>query len=701
MDSSDQDHFDRARFATILRNLNRDRIPSFASAIRYSGHPSTGIIDVPSTPRPVSCRLLSHITCGSYNAIFKVLFADGTLWVLKVPASGHGQCWNAPASEALTSEAFTMRLIRRETTIPVPEVFAFDASLENDLGCPFILMEMIHGKSLSDVWFDQGLSHAKREQIRIRSLQGIAEAMAQLNTLTFSQGGSLLFDAKGDVVGIGSSNIVDLEAQYANMRSKDYDNTMAYCQTGPFSDPQSYLLSLIGNRKGNREPNIVEQGAYKLLRLFIEWTFMDTNAGQEKKLFVLAHPDLDNQNIIVNDDGSLAGIIDWDWIAAVPHCIGPQSLPKFLTQDYDPGSYAYDVEAGEPKEGYLVDSPSELATYRAMYAQFMESHLSRDDRMNLAKGRRRAVRKSRKEAADMTRRSLITTSLYLAARAPSEMQQLMVHIFDELEDLTAAEWPEESSADDSEEQDSSEEGGNKAGNSEATEVDSGDVVGEESCFHNAGSEDKAINIEQLSIDELVEEIEKLTGTLSAGSSNSDNKHDQGDDGETSPAGGNTREPEIDHQGPSIVELPKKARKPRAARVCGWFKEKLRTGAKRLHKKPDKDNATASAAPAPTSRRNRAARTFCGWTEKKLRQVAHCLHCDDDDRDKAKIESKIEAVRNGGIDVLEGLQTRLLLLRQNLHRKEYTNPETSECSEEELSQAQQVTKVPKELTRAEK
>lgn len=158
MDSSEQDAFDRTRFATVLRTLKRDSIPSFASAVRYSGHASTGIIDVPTTPQPVGCRLLSRITCGSYNAVFTVLFADGTMWILKVPANGHHQCWNAPASEALKSEAFTMRLIRRETTIPLPEVYAFDTSLENELGCPLILMELIHGKPLFDVWFNQSVS---------------------------------------------------------------------------------------------------------------------------------------------------------------------------------------------------------------------------------------------------------------------------------------------------------------------------------------------------------------------------------------------------------------------------------------------------------------------------------------------------------------------------------------------------------------
>ena len=309
MEYSDQKELDGSRFATVLQNLKRENIPSLASRVRHSGHTSTGIIKQPTTPQPTSCEPLTQITCGSFNAIFKIKFTDGTRWVLKVPAIGHHQSWDAPASEALTSEALTMRLIRRKTTIPVREIFAFDASLQNELGCPFILMEHVQGRPLHDVWWNQSVSQARREQFRVRSLHDIAEAMTQLNALAFSHGGSLLFDDKGNVSGIGSSTMFDLETQYANLRSPDYDDTSAFCQIGPFSDPKSHLLSLLDINEGMSERSTVEQGACKLLRLFMEWSIMRTETGREKP-FVLGHPDLDSQNIFVDDDGTLSGIID-------------------------------------------------------------------------------------------------------------------------------------------------------------------------------------------------------------------------------------------------------------------------------------------------------------------------------------------------------------------------------------------------------
>ena len=700
MDSAEQGDCDRARFATVLRNLKRDRIPSFASAVRYSGHHSTSIIDVPTTPRPVTCRLLSRITCGSFNAVFKILFADGTLWVLKVPASGHSQCWDVPAREALTSEALTMRLIRRQTTIPVPEVFAFDASLENELGCPFILMELIHGKPLNDVWFTQGVSQPKQEQIRTRALQGITEAMTQLNSFAFNQGGSLLFDAKGNVAGIGSSNIVDDETQYAKMHSKDYDNTMAFCQHGPFTDPSSYLPSLLDAREGKGERCEVEEGAHKLLRLFIEWSV--TAGKTEEKPFVLAHADLDYQNILVNNDGSLAGIIDWDGVAAVPLYIGCQSFPKFLTQDYDPANYAYDVEAGKPMEGYLAHSPAELACYRAMYAQFMESYLSIGDRVNMSRSRQHAahVRKSRKHAADLTRRSLITTTLHLAAKAPSVMKRPMVHLFDQIEELTAAQWPEESSTTDCGVDEDIEEAGEKDSDTEQSEVDDSVVVKEDSHTGSAASEEQTTNIKNLSIDELMDEIEKLTNISSTGSSDRDVALGTADVEESPSAESIAAGLGDEHQGFGTNKHRDGAQEPKVVRVCKWFVEKVRQGAKSHLKEPQKGDPNASADSLPRHKSASATRNILGWTENKLRRVADCLHCESEDQHEAKTGSKTEPMSNKGVDVLQRLQKKLERLRDQFHR-ENSNLVAPDIGGGTVSRQEHVTCVPRELTRVEK
>lgn len=79
-----------------------------------------------------------------------------------------------------------------------------------------------------------------------------------------------MFDTKDNVSGIGSSNVVDLETQHANMESPDFDHTMAFVQIGPFHDAKSHLLSWLDTYEGKSELSPLRQGARKLLRLFIE-----------------------------------------------------------------------------------------------------------------------------------------------------------------------------------------------------------------------------------------------------------------------------------------------------------------------------------------------------------------------------------------------------------------------------------------------
>ena len=100
-----------------------------------------------------------------------------------------------------------MRLIKRKTIIPVPEVYVFESFINNTIGCPFILMQYIQGRPLFRGWFET--PEKEREAFRKTALKDIAQAMVQLTKFTFDRGGSLVFDSRGDVVDIGPSRIMD------------------------------------------------------------------------------------------------------------------------------------------------------------------------------------------------------------------------------------------------------------------------------------------------------------------------------------------------------------------------------------------------------------------------------------------------------------------------------------------------------------
>ena len=83
--------------------------------------------------------------------------------------------------------------------------------------------------------------------------------------------------------------------------------------------------------------------------------------------FVLTAPDFDSQNVMVDDDGRLMGIVDWDLASTMLRCIGYCRYPAWITRDWDPVGYGW---PGSEEE----NSPEELKRYREYYDGSLGSH---------------------------------------------------------------------------------------------------------------------------------------------------------------------------------------------------------------------------------------------------------------------------------------------------------------------------------------
>jgi hypothetical protein len=95
-----------------------------------------------------------------------------------------------------------MRFIKDETTIPLPEVYAFDTTSENEIRVPYIVMSFIDGFTVNSLWFDN-TGPTPLEERRLRILDTIAEAMSQLQKFQFDKIGSLQFNNGTDNIEIG------------------------------------------------------------------------------------------------------------------------------------------------------------------------------------------------------------------------------------------------------------------------------------------------------------------------------------------------------------------------------------------------------------------------------------------------------------------------------------------------------------------
>ncbi|KAI8627058.1 hypothetical protein F5Y19DRAFT_444198 [Xylariaceae sp. FL1651] len=73
----------------------------------------------------------------------------------------------------MESQVATIRLIRSKTTVPVPDIYALNTSVDNEIGAPYICVSFISGKPVSEVWFDySGILLC--DEFRLRILAGLS-----------------------------------------------------------------------------------------------------------------------------------------------------------------------------------------------------------------------------------------------------------------------------------------------------------------------------------------------------------------------------------------------------------------------------------------------------------------------------------------------------------------------------------------------
>lgn len=118
-------------------------------------------------------------------------FSDNVKWIARIPGSGVSSFGPLEARKLLT-DIQTTTLIRSTTSIPVPEVFAWDVTTDNPVGVPYHFELFMEGTTLSERWADSSWS---TEAKRISTLSNLVRAMSKLRAFRFNKVGSLLFDA--------------------------------------------------------------------------------------------------------------------------------------------------------------------------------------------------------------------------------------------------------------------------------------------------------------------------------------------------------------------------------------------------------------------------------------------------------------------------------------------------------------------------
>ena len=147
-------------------------------------------------PQRLPCRLEEPWLHGSYNMGLRVVFSNSEEWFVRFP--WRGKIIAEHVDEKVASEVAALEVIRKQTSIPVPEVKAWGLAHQNELGLgPYIIEEFIQGQKLKQILRgpdqDSSVLNDKLDEEKVDIIyRQIAQFMLQLFSLDFTRIGSLV-----------------------------------------------------------------------------------------------------------------------------------------------------------------------------------------------------------------------------------------------------------------------------------------------------------------------------------------------------------------------------------------------------------------------------------------------------------------------------------------------------------------------------
>ena len=136
-----------------------------------------------------------------------------------------------------------------------------------------------------------------------------------------------------------------------------------------------FLIGLEQQENAIPRPSDEETAMLDLLRHLITW-FPHESSTTDQPQFVLTHPYLDLDNIIVSPEGEIKALTRWKGVELESYMTGNESYPICLLREYDPiwrRKYSNRHASTEATDGYpIFDTVAEFQRCRAVYQKAME-----------------------------------------------------------------------------------------------------------------------------------------------------------------------------------------------------------------------------------------------------------------------------------------------------------------------------------------
>ncbi|KAI0311162.1 kinase-like domain-containing protein [Amylostereum chailletii] len=285
------------------------------------------------------CRSMDWVAEGGASQLYLTTLKDGRQVLARLtfpfpyaenmgPKFAYQEEYDrARLPDRLTTEIATIRFVRRNTRIPVAEVYTFDASLPNPVGTVYMVQELMPGNVLSTRWREMTIDQQSEAVV------SLVRHIGDLLALPFTRFGSLVSRGSETVVG----------PQQLPCRAIARNHPLPDVGPWPAEEPYAFMLSLAIREKlwleSSAGPELFRtirsesfplEDQEKTLPAFIECLQVVVDLIRNIHTIYplpsqvhrpsLMHGDLHFSNVLVSREnpGVITAIVDWDFSSVMP-----------------------------------------------------------------------------------------------------------------------------------------------------------------------------------------------------------------------------------------------------------------------------------------------------------------------------------------------------------------------------------------------
>ncbi|KAL4966948.1 kinase-like domain-containing protein [Aspergillus stella-maris] len=293
---------------------------------------------------------------GGFNRAFLLTMDDGFEVVGKIP-------YHSTVPKTLTTESEVATLdFLRANGIPVPRVYAYSSSRDNEVGTEYMIMEKAPASPLEGRWFDL------TPKERVRLVTSFVDIERKLFSIPFASYGSIY---SRDLL---TSNMCTTDLFTKTIESSKMHGGDRFCigpsadcdfwrgrramldsNRGPWTDHREYICSVanrelewtrkFGRPRCNQFPHneilageISHIGYIDMLEKFMSLSpfILPEDRDDPMNKPTLRHPDLNPSNVFITDTGEISCIIDWQHSSIQPLLVIAGNPPLFQNPDPEP-----------------------------------------------------------------------------------------------------------------------------------------------------------------------------------------------------------------------------------------------------------------------------------------------------------------------------------------------------------------------------